>query len=281
MASVIVTGSLVVTGSTFVGAGIVTDGLDYYLDPGNLISLPNQSFTSTTSINNLAIGGYSSSGLFVPWSGSIFSSSTVLTEFNPNYGGCLDVVASGGPAILNQVNTMDTNYFRGKPAVTLSIWVYINNYTPLSNRYGNLFNCGYSTGTGTPDKKIVSYLAGSTNISHTTAFYTTGTALSPTSPAMDKGKWNYITLIFNQGTAISYSNGVPGTQVVGGGLTLRTNLTSPTIRNFRIGGGGNFGPNADTYSGSMGPVQIYGRALTQQEVLQNYHTMKGRFGIYN
>ena len=38
MASVIVTGSLVVTGSTFVGAGIVTDGLDFYFDVGNINS---------------------------------------------------------------------------------------------------------------------------------------------------------------------------------------------------------------------------------------------------
>jgi hypothetical protein len=278
MTSVTVTGSLVITGSTFVGAGIITNKLDYYLDPGNLISLPNQNFTSTTPINNLAIGGYSSSGLFVPWSGSIFSSSTVLTSFNSDYGGCLYVSASAGPAILNQVNTMDTNYFRGKPEVTLGIWVYINSYTSIGNRYGNLFNCGYST---TGDKKIVSWLGGSdTAIAHSTVFYTTGTSLSPTSPAMNKGRWNYITLIFNQGTAIAYSNGISGTQVTGGGSTLRTTLTSAGIRNFRIGGGGNFGPNADTYFGYMGPVQIYGRALTQQEILQNYHTMKGRFGIY-
>jgi hypothetical protein len=280
MASVIVTGSLVVTGSTFVGAGTVTNGLDYYLDVGNIISLPNQNFTSTTSINNLTIGGYSSSGLFVPWSGSIVSSSTVLTSFNPDYGGCLYVSASSGPAILNEVNTMDTNYFCGKPEVTLGIWVYINNYTSVSNRHGNLFNCGYST---TIDKKMYSFLGGtSTTIAHSTVFYTTGTSLSPTSPAMNKGRWNYITLIFNQGTAIAYSNEIPGTQVTGGGPTLKTILqASAGLRNFRIGGGGNFGPNADTYFGYMGPVQIYGRALTQQEVLQNYHTMKGRFGIYN
>ena len=32
-------------------------------------------------------------------------------------------------------------------------------------------------------------------------------------------------------------------------------------------------------NGNIGQVQIYNKALTQQEILQNYNATKGRFGL--
>jgi len=33
------------------------------------------------------------------------------------------------------------------------------------------------------------------------------------------------------------------------------------------------------FSGSIGPVRVYDRVLSAQEVLQNYNATKGRFGL--
>jgi hypothetical protein len=281
--SVVVTSSLVITGSTFVGAGIVTDGLDFYLDPGNINSLLNPNFTTTTPINNLTNGAYSSS-TYIPGLFSISTSSVTNTSFNSQYGGCLYVSSSAAsninaPFITSSVNTIDSQYLAGISEVTLGMWYYPLPQPNITySRIGNLFNGGYNVNT---DKKIAAWIndTGTTSVT----FYTTATVSSLTTlgPALQLNKWNYITLIFNQGTAIAYTNGIPGTQITGGGLTLRsTNWASTAQRTFFIGGKSG-GPNSGAMLGYMGPVQIYGRALTQQEVLQNYHTMKGRFGIYD
>lgn len=120
MASVIVTGSLVVTGSTFVGAGIVTDGLDFYYDLGNINSLPNPNFTSTTLINNLKLGGYSSSLnpiTFTPGTGSIISSSILFTNFDSRNGGTI-FISSSALANITTTNEIQkevgTNYFSNR-----------------------------------------------------------------------------------------------------------------------------------------------------------------------
>ncbi len=61
------------------------------------------------------------------------------------------------------------------------------------------------------------------------------------------------------------------------GLLIRTGSSSASIgttSNFRIGAS-SFGN--ELFQGKIYNIQIYNRALTAQEVLQNYNTTKGRF----
>ena len=77
-----------------------------------------------------------------------------------------------------------------------------------------------------------------------------------------------ITYIAN-GIATMYENGIPvATQdYTGAG-------TSTTTRSVEIGKG------TDTYfPGTMYAVKLYNRALSAQEILQNYNAQKGRFGL--
>ena len=93
--------------------------------------------------------------------------------------------------------------------------------------------------------------------------------------------WQQLTMVFD-GTQTGNSNRLKGYI----NANLLSLLYSPTIPStsgpsnsvFSIGnsqglGGGNFS------TGNIASVQIYNRALSAQEVLQNYNALKGRYGL--
>ena len=70
----------------------------------------------------------------------------------------------------------------------------------------------------------------------------------------------------------SYINGVAETLTGTGDSTLSTTIvtTFPLLLAAQAG-------DTKFYDGSMGPVMIYNRELTEAEALQNYNQLKGRF----
>lgn len=278
--SVIVTGSLIVTGSTFVGAGIVTDGLDFYYDPGNINSLLNPNFTSTTLINNLKLGGYSSSldpTTYIPGSGSIVSSSTILTDFDSRNGGIIYISSSAAAnvSVANEIQKeVGTNYFSNRTQFTLGIWfLNTNSFTSVSG-YGTLF---HSLALLAANSQFQMWINGNGGCSFNYSipgFSTLAGSVTSQNP-INKNSWHYYVLTFNNGILTAYTDNLTPNTSTG----TQTYIKYSSISKFLIAG--KSAPNKGNMLGYMGPVQIYGRALTQQEVLQNYHTMKGRFGIYN
>lgn len=290
--SVVVTGSLVITGSTFVGAGTVTNGLDYYFDAGNLRCYdPNTTISVPyTPITNIAKGGgnpYVSGGFVIA-----NSSSTALsydTLYDPSFGGCLFVSRSGvattaqatTPAIVMQRDGATTptafklptlfyqRYLAGKSELTLGIW-----FKRISSN-GTMFQM---TTTFSDSQPFSVWVAGDTLAFR---FWQASNSWGiGSTPLGVNGRWNYYTIVFNNGVITGYTNGTPGTPVtLTGGYSII--FPSAAVQNalFQIGGS-NGSPNKGAMIGYLGPAQIYSRALTQQEILQNYHTMKNRFGIY-
>ena len=59
-------------------------------------------------------------------------------------------------------------------------------------------------------------------------------------------------------------------------VTQNTNLGFTSTLPFRVGRDGN---GTTAFNGTVYNVQIYDRALSSQEVLQNYNALKGRFGL--
>jgi hypothetical protein len=289
MASVIVTGSLVVTGSTFVGAGIVTDGLDFYFDVGNINSFDYINNNKST-LRNIAKGGGNPyiSASFNIRTGSISETASPTSSYTPEFGGCLFVSRSAGPspnqyhyqAILIQQSTgavitntlFNTRYLDGRSELTLGIWHRVIALNGASTTQGSLFYAG-ALQSGNRPFDIPAISNGTIALARfgNTA---TNSFVSTSSPAGVLYRWNYFTITFNKGVITAYANGTPGTSVTSNRTTLRNGT-------YFGAGGSSSGPNSSAMIGNIGPVQIYGRALTQQEVLQNYHTMKGRFGIYN
>jgi hypothetical protein len=86
------------------------------------------------------------------------------------------------------------------------------------------------------------------------------------------GQWHYLVSIRNGSTHTLYGDGITSTT----SNTVSTgNLSSTTkLLIAREPGGAN-----QFFNGRIAQVQIYNRALTQQEVLQNYNATKSRFGL--
>jgi hypothetical protein len=287
MASVIVTGSLVVTGSTFVGSGVVTDGLDFYFDVGNINSFDYINNNKST-LNNIAKGGGNPyiSASFNIRTGSVSEAASPTSSYTPEFGGCLFVSRSTTvspnqwhyPAIIiSQTSTPVTNtlfntrYLDGRSELTLGIWHRVITLGAVGTQ-GSLFYAGALSSRDRP----FDILATSNGIIASARFgnATSNQFTTADSPAGILYRWNYFTITFNNGVITAYANGVPGTPSTSDRTTLRNGT-------YFGAGGSSSGPNSNQMIGNIGPVQIYGRALTRQEVLQNYHTMKGRFGIYD
>jgi len=86
--------------------------------------------------------------------------------------------------------------------------------------------------------------------------------------------WNNITVTSNGTTIRVYKN---GSQLSTTGTIPGTTSTTGHA-NTRIGGSTN-GTGANFLNGSLGPIQIYNRALSANEVLHNYNALKSRFGL--
>ncbi len=104
-----------------------------------------------------------------------------------------------------------------------------------------------------------------------------GGIIEPNSPygiylPFTNGQWHYLVSIRNGSTHTLYGDGITSTTsntVSTGNLSSATKLkiaSQPTGSN-------------QFFNGRIAQVQIYNRALTQQEVLQNYNATKSRFGL--
>jgi hypothetical protein len=99
-------------------------------------------------------------------------------------------------------------------------------------------------------------------------------AMSTASPVLNK--WNFVGIIVS-GTIASatpkmFLNGTfQSFSAFASPLTSTPNTTVPV----RIG----FGGSGEPWRGNIAYVSVYNRALSDSEVLQNYNTMKVRFGI--
>jgi hypothetical protein len=90
--------------------------------------------------------------------------------------------------------------------------------------------------------------------------------------------WCYVTAVYNGSSNASgvklYINGIEQITEIAG-----DNLTSTTISNQTTWIGRRRPITQGPFNGKISIVQIYNRALSAQEVLQNYNATKGRFGL--
>lgn len=84
------------------------------------------------------------------------------------------------------------------------------------------------------------------------------------------GQWAYYSATYNQQSAILYLNGI---QIASNNYSLGVG---------RIGNGftiGSFDGGSYNLNGKISIAQVYNRALSASEILQNYNAQKGRFGL--
>jgi len=120
----------------------------------------------------------------------------------------------------------------------------------FTSSYGHLIN--------PTNNKLLIYLDSDNSVEHTsTTVFSINT-------------WYHVVTTFDSGVSTLYVNGTLDNSV--SSLTLTTNTSVLTI------GSNNNGSNYFV-DGKIPFVKLYNRALSSDEVLQNYNALKGRFGL--
>ena len=229
------------------GPRIVTNGLVLCLDAGNSKSYAG-SGTSWTDLS-----GNGNNGTLT--NGPTFSSS--------NKGG---IVFDGTNDYVNCGAGSSTD-FNGLKNMTVSAWLYPTAATATnSNVISKVWQWYMNFHT---DRKI------------RFGFYHTGGAtVAYTNTALTLNAWYYSCWTYNGTSCIAYINGISDNSFA---MTNNLNYGAPYSAscNVLIGAEANFCSSPETryFAGRIASAQIYNRALSASEVLQNYNATKGRFGL--
>jgi hypothetical protein len=102
-------------------------------------------------------------------------------------------------------------------------------------------------------------------------FFTNTRFVSNHGSGLNDGNWHNIGFTFDGSTKTSFIDGVNvGTQAVSGTLVNSFN-------NRRIG---RYGGSTQYYlNGNISNIKIFNRALTANEIQQNFEALRGRYGI--
>ena len=226
------------------GGPIVTEGLIFAVDGSNLVSYASGS-TTAYSLTGSNDGTLNNGVSFSQESGGVlyFDGSDDYIEFTDNYIGTELAIS----------NAQD---------YTLEAWIKVEtssgNATNAATIVGQTSSTGYGFQVGqSGGKPRINYGARST-----ANFY---------SSEFEYNEWTHVTLVklANAGCR-GFLNGVVDTTY---GSTLA--ISNPSDGALRLG---NASPRiTGYYDGAIGPVRIYDRALSDEEVQQNYLAQAGRF----
>jgi hypothetical protein len=172
--------------------------------------------------------------------------------------------SDGGSIVFDGVNdyaqiTTNASFFNLTTSATVFQWVrYQGARTPFFNRSSSN---GFWSVSIRPDRSV--------NIETSTTSDDTPFTLS--AAELPSGTWGLLTARWNSdGTMNAFWNGVN-----------RGTLTQSLPSSYAIGGSVLMGWNGNTFygTGRVGVSLIYNRALTNDEITQNYNAQKARYGL--
>jgi len=225
---------------------IVTDGLVFCVDAANKNSYPG-SGTTVQSIVSSDVGTMEASGMYDSTNGRVFA-----------FDGNDDYISTS----LIQSGT-----------ITVSCWFYTNDASTSMAFFGagttnpyQIRNFGLESGEYAVFVYSKDFSLNSRGIRHNS---TAGSVAYPT------GQWTHFVGIIEKVTDTNanyylYENGISKLQV---NDSYREQTTYP----FFLGAMNNFGTATKDFNGQIGPMQIYNKALSASEALQNYNALKNRF----
>jgi hypothetical protein len=233
------------------GPNIVTDGLVLDLDAANVKSYPG----SGTSIYDLS--GNGNNGTLT--NGPTFDSGNLG---NIDFDGTND-----------EIRTFDYDLDFGTNSFTLSAWIKTSNNT----QRGKIINKGLSASfpNGSKGYSIRFFSIASFSVGDGTNFTSVDVSNVNDVP---NNEWVCFVGVCDRSNLTQYI-------YINGGVnnTTAVNYTSTTNDDAELTIGslnrGSYGGNSEFFDGQISNVQIYNRALTAEEVFQNYNATKSRFGL--
>ena len=229
---------------------IVTDGLIFNLDAGFTPSYPKN---GTTWYNlNSSINGSLTNG----------------PTFNSDNGG--SIVFDGVNDYAN-LNIKCSDFVSDNGDMTLQLWFNISQYPSVNLGYGLFGGSKYFSESGGGGFMIINRTNGFFGGVFINAVSDTGYPVYMSNSNILINNWYHTALTYNNGTSNLYFDGQLITTITG------VTYTSNSI-NFQLGGvpQGGWEPRMP---GKISNAQIYNRALSADEVLQNFNAQKGRFGL--
>lgn len=232
------------------GPNTIEDGLVLYLDAANTKSYPG----TGTTWNDLS--GNSNSGTLT--NGPTFNSS------------------NGGSVVFDGVDDFITlplslGLLNGTNEATLNIWLKLNSGRNGSGRSGIIQLSGFNNGNGS-----LYYYTDSARIGGIwlDIFRTDRVFTGDRQPTFDGTLWHNISITTTPGSNgwRMYLNGI---------LRYSTTGQNTVSVNSNLFGGFRLGQNSGARDlwGNISQTQIYNRALTPEEILQNYNATKSRFNL--
>ena len=176
------------------------------------------------------------------------TSLTYSSDGTFSFNGSSDVITIPGSGVLNISS-----------AITASAWVY---YVSGNGRFLQK--------DGPPYTRCWE-MGGYAGTFRTELWHSDGTTLgAPTGNALAVNGWTHCVMTFDGINQVMYQNGVAITTTSFPG-NIRTDVNTPVF----IGGywGGEY------FNGKVGNVQIYNRALSADEIKQNFNALRGRYGL--
>jgi hypothetical protein len=237
--------------SAFGGPNIIDDGLVLYLDAGNRKSYPG---SGTTWFDKSGRGN----------NGTLTNGPTFDT------GSLGSVVFDGVDDYIQLVNS--TSYKVQFP-ITLCAWFNVQTLTNygiiLRNDNTSINHWGFAIYLNSDYTLGANYGNGINNGPQGRRSYA-----SPIPISTDQ--WNYFVAVFPDNLSFNgyFNSLLINMPYVGGSATTAVYGTGGGTVGYRSDG-----PGLSYFKGNISSVQIYNRALTPQEVLQNYNATKGRFNL--
>jgi hypothetical protein len=232
------------TTQNYYGSPIITDGLIMALDAGNFVSYPG----SGTTWKDLTTNGTN---------GTL----TNGTTFNSSDGG--SIVFDGTD------DYMVVPTFSNKPttAITCESWIKPTKLTVSGTIRGGAISSSNSMYLG-----IIDSTDGGNTFSMHWANQTNNSRVSNWNGSIPNNSWSYLVGTYDGTMARAYLNGVEiwSTPQTG---------TIPDATYYVGTYGGSVVDGTHNFNGHIPIARIYNRALTPQEISQNYNAAKSRFGL--
>ena len=227
------------------GSRIVRNGLLMYLDAGIANSYPG----SGTTWTDLSLNGYNGTLINGP-------------VFNNANGGYFSFDYAD-----DYVSTTGMENYSYTNGITVAVWNY--------NGGGVGFYRGVVT-NGTVDDRVggfdLRYGREEDGKNLYWAIRNASSTVASITLTGDLNQWGYYVGTYDNSTVYGYKNGAfVSSAALSGGGQLKTMSSSTTI---------GLSPGTSEYlDGRLAVVQIYNRALSSAEVLQNFNVQRSRFGI--
>jgi hypothetical protein len=230
-------------------SNIITDGLLLHLDAGNLTSYKGTG-TSWTDLSDK--GNH----------GTLANSPTyAITESGTfTFNGSTTQVSVADNASLETGSTND---------LTMEVWMYPSSISGSQVILGKFNNGGSANDVSNSIRSNAATVYAQIGNG-------AGTYINSPTYTYTANKWYHVIFVFKRGSTKTLETFVNGKSIGSTTHTLSSILNS--TNNLFIGryNGGEFAQN---YSGKIGIVRLYNRALSTTEIITNFNANRGRYGL--